>query len=204
MTKFYNVFILLLFLPKLLLTTKVDPDLISFNAKLWSKLLSDQILEAEYDDINTDDDIRKRKKVEFSNGIDSNFDGEESIPWPNAEIPYTIDNIKFDQTFLMEFYSALKEFHTKTCVKFRPKRSSDRYFIKIIKDEGCWSYVGLQPELIDIGQEVSLGDECWKKGIIIHEFTHVLGFFHEHSRFDRDLYINLNHQNIQKSKNLKD
>ena len=73
------------------------------------------------------------------------------------------------------------------------------FVFRIIKGDGCWSYVGLQPELRGIGQEVSLGDECWRKGIIIHEFTHVLGFFHEHSRFDRDAYITLNHPNIQKS-----
>ena len=62
----------------------------------------------------------------------------------------------------------------------------------------CWSYVGMQPELKD-GQKVSLAPECWNKGIIQHELMHVLGFFHEHSRHDRDEHIELNTDNIQRS-----
>lgn len=67
-----------------------------------------------------------------------------------------------------------------------------------ISNFSCWSYVGMQLELIDRGQEVSLAPECWRKGIILHELMHVLGYFHEHSRYDRDVYIQLNPDNIQK------
>lgn len=123
MTHFYNIFIILFF-PSVA-TVEIDSELLSFNAKVWSKVLDDRA------DTATDDDIRalgRKQKVEFSNGVEDLTD--ESIPWPGGEIPYTIDDIKFDQTFLMEFYSALKEFHSKTCVKFRPKQKGDQYFVK--------------------------------------------------------------------------
>lgn len=56
----------------------------------------------------------------------------------------------------------------------------------------------MQLELIDQGQELSLSHECWVKGVILHELMHALGHYHEHSRFDRDNYIRLNIDNIQK------
>uniref|UniRef100_A0A914DK46 Metalloendopeptidase n=1 Tax=Acrobeloides nanus TaxID=290746 RepID=A0A914DK46_9BILA len=130
----------------------------------------------------------------FTNSIDVN---EISVQWPNAEVPYDISELQNSPEFMDEFQLAIDEFRQKTCVRFRPRLATDRHYIKISSGEGCWSYVGMQPELTLQGQEVSLGQECWRKGIIIHELMHVLGFYHEHSRYDRDAYIALNIPNIQ-------
>lgn len=48
------------------------------------------------------------------------------------------------------------------------------------------------------GQALSLAPECWRRGVILHELMHLLGFFHEHSRWDRDLFVELNFENIQR------
>ncbi|VDN21201.1 unnamed protein product, partial [Gongylonema pulchrum] len=45
-------------------------------------------------------------------------------------------------------------------------------------------------------QAVSLGDGCLRKGIAIHELMHVLGFFHEQSRADRDSYVDIHWENV--------
>ena len=39
---------------------------------------------------------------------------------------------------------AIADYAKYTCVRFRPKMSSDGDYLRIFKGEGCWSYVGRQ------------------------------------------------------------
>ena len=50
--------------------------------------------------------------------------------------------------------------------------------------------------LIRFDQAVSLGKNCDKFGIVVHELGHVVGFWHEHTRPDRDGYIDVIYANI--------
>ncbi len=69
-------------------------------------------------------------------------------------------------------------------------------WIHTVKLFSCWSYVGM----INIGaQNVSLDDGCiasWAPGVVMHELMHSAGFFHEHTRPDRDTYVSINFANI--------
>lgn len=60
----------------------------------------------------------------------------------------------------------------------------------------CSSYVGR----IGGHQTISVGNAdqsiVCKKGNIIHEIAHALGFFHEHSRPDRDDYVDVLWDNV--------
>ena len=60
----------------------------------------------------------------------------------------------------------------------------------------CYSMIGRQGGK----QQISLGQGCGYKGVAIHEMMHALGFYHEQSRLDRDNYITINWNNINRSK----
>ena len=51
---------------------------------------------------------------------------------------------------------AIEDFMEYTCVSFEAKKSSDRNYVKIVKKEGCWTFVGRQGG----AQELSIGSGC--------------------------------------------
>ena len=57
----------------------------------------------------------------------------------------------------------------------------------------CCSYVGRYLGFIG---PVSIGINC-KFPQIVHEIGHVVGFWHEHNRPDRDDYVNINLNNVR-------
>ena len=60
----------------------------------------------------------------------------------------------------------------------------------------CWSQVGRSQSSRPVMHTISIGRGCETKGIVIHEILHLLGFYHEQSRPDRDRYIKVHLENI--------
>lgn len=58
----------------------------------------------------------------------------------------------------------------------------------------CCSYVGRRG---GGPQAISIGKNCDKFGIVVHELGHVIGFWHEHTRPDRDEHVSIVRDNIQ-------
>lgn len=68
-------------------------------------------------------------------------------------------------------------------------------------NSGCSSQVGYQRRFQNGPQRLNLNRPgCLYTGIIIHEFLHTLGFFHTQSAPNRDDYITINWDNIEKGK----
>ena len=58
---------------------------------------------------------------------------------------------------------------------------------------GCWSRVGKQNGT----QIIQLSEGCFTKPKILHEIYHSIGFYHEHSRPDRDKYVEVHEDCIR-------
>ncbi|XP_073424454.1 astacin-like metalloendopeptidase isoform X4 [Dendrobates tinctorius] len=119
--------------------------------------------------------------------------------WPkNANgivpVPYTISS-QYSASEVTLINEALKEFETMTCVQF-VNRVSETDYLSIESGVGCWSYIGR----ILGKQTVSLSSpSCMVYGVIQHEAMHNIGFFHEHTRMDRDNYIDILWQNMDQA-----
>ncbi|CAF1321462.1 unnamed protein product, partial [Didymodactylos carnosus] len=123
----------------------------------------------------------------------------ESQRWPRSVVPYEFqDNI--DPQAKQNVLSAMQHWHERTCIRFEPYNAAkhrDIYSKIVIQDNGpgCASYVGYRPgsDGFVFLSTVFLPVTC-PFGSAVHELGHVIGFYHEMSRTDRDqnilLYFN--------------
>lgn len=89
----------------------------------------------------------------------------------------------------------MRHWENFTCVKFveRDREAHQNYIIFTERPCGCCSFVGKRG---NGGQAISIGKNCDKFGIVVHELGHVVGFWHEHTRPDRDNHVNIIRENI--------
>ncbi|CAL1537017.1 unnamed protein product [Lymnaea stagnalis] len=125
----------------------------------------------------------------------------ESLLWEHATIPYVFDTV-FSGEDKLKIMLAMSMWENATCVIFKEREASDKdYFVLTVKDCGCCADVGRKEN----GSSVSLAKDCMITGIILHELGHIIGFWHEHSRPDRDEYVDvfLKHAIKDKVENFK-
>ncbi|WKY03605.1 hypothetical protein Q1695_004951 [Nippostrongylus brasiliensis] len=114
--------------------------------------------------------------------------------WPEGVIPYVIA-ANFSGEHKNLFQRAMRHWENHTCVSFVPKLDHHKHYIMFTIDKcGCCSYVGRRG---DGPQAISIGKNCDKFGIVVHELGHVVGFWHEHTRPDRELYVDIFYKSIQ-------
>ncbi|KXJ72215.1 hypothetical protein RP20_CCG018582 [Aedes albopictus] len=119
----------------------------------------------------------------------------DTLRWTDATVPYYIHDEDFTDEEELVILKALKEYHNKTCIKFRPYHKTDTNYVVFRSNaSGCWSSVGMQSE----GQIVNLQSPgCIKHGVVVHELLHALGFFHQQSAANRDDYVKILWENIE-------
>ncbi|XP_055010773.1 hatching enzyme 1.2-like [Boleophthalmus pectinirostris] len=111
-------------------------------------------------------------------------------------VPYSISN-NFSSREKSIITRGLESFSSFSCIRFRPSRSSDRDWLSIESQSGCWSYVGRRGRK----QVVSLSRRgCLYHQTVQHELLHALGFNHEQTRSDRDNHIRVLLENVVSDK----
>ncbi|XP_068750270.1 MAM and LDL-receptor class A domain-containing protein 2-like isoform X2 [Montipora capricornis] len=118
--------------------------------------------------------------------------------WKAKIIPYEISTQLIQEGYDSTILSAIEEFSKHTCIQWKPRTDEDQWVI-FVKKSGCYSSVGVNYWRSG-SQDISLGNGCNHKGVVMHEMMHAAGFWHEQSRYDRDKYIEIFWENIQPGK----
>ncbi|KAG8592594.1 hypothetical protein GDO81_000555 [Engystomops pustulosus] len=113
--------------------------------------------------------------------------------WPGGVIPYVIGG-NFTGSQRAMFKQAMRHWEKHTCVTFIERTDEESYIVFTYRPCGCCSYVGRRG---NGPQAISIGKNCDKFGIVVHELGHVIGFWHEHTRPDRDDHVTIIRENIQ-------
>eukprot|EP00096_Caligus_rogercresseyi_P012112 TRINITY_DN4988_c0_g2_i1.p1 TRINITY_DN4988_c0_g2~~TRINITY_DN4988_c0_g2_i1.p1 ORF type:complete len:245 (+),score=59.00 TRINITY_DN4988_c0_g2_i1:729-1463(+) len=93
----------------------------------------------------------------------------------------------------------MKVLESVTCVKWVPRKQEEAFVSIQTGDSGCYSHVGYSPMRVKHVLHLQTSNDlstCMVPGIIAHEMLHVLGFIHEHTRPDRDDFIDVHWENI--------
>ncbi len=108
--------------------------------------------------------------------------------WKNGTIPYAIDATLPNPQRILD---VIQYFNENTPVKFVPAQQQKDGLYFTTGEENCYSYVGR----VGGFQPIFLSDNC-NFSEITHELMHALGFVHEHSRTDRDKYVDIDWSNV--------
>lgn len=146
-------------------------------------------MEAKEEEVySIDDMIFSNLERTESNMVRSAFKTGCSNLWDGAVVPFEIS-----PTFsnIGSLYSAFTTWESQTSIRFIKRTNLHKDYIYITSSSGCSSYVGRNGGK----QSVNLAPSCSYKNIL-HELGHVIGFYHEHQRVDRDNFIIINTENI--------
>lgn len=109
--------------------------------------------------------------------------------WPGGKVYWKFADPRYTEEHKNLVRQALKNIESKTCLRFYENQPVKNY-IEIKSLDGCYSmcgYLNNGPQIMSLNI-----DGCMIQSTITHEFLHAVGFHHEHGRWDRDKYINVN------------
>ena len=140
-----------------------------------------------------------KKIVSNKNAPKSDFQTEaaaryESNLWSNKIVPYRISS-NFSEKTRTIIHKGIKLWEEKTCLQFVPAEPKHVNYVKFVQGDSCTSHIGM----VGGRQKITISSLC-KEGNIAHEIGYTIGFWHEHNRPDRDIYVIINTSNIQYGK----
>jgi len=117
--------------------------------------------------------------------------------WPDGVIPYDISKLTAEQQALVK--RAMQRWvDTGARIRFVPRTNQTEYvyFTGATNAGNNTSLIGFQE---GIRTEINITPFWWRQQewMPAHELGHVLGFHHEHARWDRDNYVVIHYENIK-------
>jgi hypothetical protein len=118
-------------------------------------------------------------------------------PWPRGIIPYDISRLTEAQQSIVK--RAMQRWQdTGAQIVFLPRTTETEYVYFTGKTDAGnnTSQVGFRK---GARTDINITAFWWRQQewMPAHELGHVLGFFHEHSRWDRDDYVTIHYENIK-------
>lgn len=136
----------------------------------------------------------KMKEIVHHHRITRAATAKKDRIWDFGVIAYEIDG-NFSGAHKALFKQAMRHWENFTCIKFVERIPLDHpnYIVFTERPCGCCSFVGKRG---NGPQAISIGKNCDKFGIVVHELGHVVGFWHEHTRPDRENHVVIEKNNI--------
>ena len=136
----------------------------------------------------SDDKVSKEEKHELEKrGAVAN----ESMLWPNAEVPYHFSS-NLSSDLRLRIRKAMDHWEDHTCLRFTAHINGESDYVECTTIlNACIAHLGKVggPQIINIYSDCSFETA-------VHEIGHAVGFWHEQSRPDRDNYVRINESNV--------
>lgn len=119
----------------------------------------------------------------------------DSRLWPGGIVPYRIAG---SVTTPRRVRKAMQEWEDETTIRFVP-RTDEAAYLTFVEEPGntiCRANVGYDGGRRYVYlRDTSIRTAC-NLGVVVHEIGHVLGFWHEHTRSDRDEHVRIIWDNV--------
>ena len=175
-------------------TTKLTPTKASTTTTTTTTTTSSTM--SLFDILTTEEESEEKREelcdTEPNNSLLRNGLGSTGYTWPDGKIPYVISS-GFNETQKELIETAIDYYNTEFSGCIEWIKHTDQPSNVIFENTGsCSSRIGVAFYPLPLAQTINIGRCSHLLGHIKHEMMHTIGFYHEHSRSDRDKYIEVN------------
>ncbi|XP_014369551.2 seminal metalloprotease 1 [Papilio machaon] len=120
--------------------------------------------------------------------------------WPENTIVYEFGEGEFDDEQKEAIMVSIRDIEQNTCLKFRERRRGEFNYVKLTgRPDGCYANVGYWYDrglhIMNLARSRP-GQGCLTHTTIVHEWLHIIGFFHMQSTYNRDDYVRIMWDNV--------
>jgi hypothetical protein len=122
---------------------------------------------------------------------------ETPLPWPDGIIPYDVSHLNPSQQATVR-RAMQRWMDTGARIAFVP-RTNETEYVNFTGRTNAGNNTSLTGFKRGEHADVNITAFWWRQGewMPAHELGHVLGFHHEHARWDRDAFVTVHYENIK-------